>query len=370
MGFMKRLLSLLLCLGCTGAIAADLTSGHTFVPGEANITDVTMNAIVGGAVINPTFITDKSSLAPSGADVFLYYSVANTAFRKTTLSTMFTANTALITGQAEDGSPAFNDFVLTYDTSAGTFKKVSLQNLPLANTNLFRLIPTTTTPALTDKIPLLTSSTNAMTLLSDLWTLFSTNQSYTVLFTNLTKHTGPTNTDQLLIWDSVAGINRAITYGSLVTNLPEILSPTNGAKGLYLLGSQSNNLGIVKASTLLTQTWLFPQHTVVSNSLASGTGVQISYGTIPGTLTFQVTLICTNATSADGYALNDELPIESLQDLGHTNVFQVYYSKPNSYIGVNQTANQIRVLQRGSGTLFTNLIQGNWNIRAVVTSMP
>jgi hypothetical protein len=321
-------------------------------------------------VINPTFITDKSSLAPSGADVFLYYSVANTAFRKTTLSAMFTANTTLITGQAEDGSPAFNDFVLTYDTSAGTFKKVSLQNLPLANTNLFRLIPTTTTPALTDKVPLLTSGTNAMTLLSDLWTLFSTNQSYTVLFTNLTKHTGPTNTDQLLIWDSVAGINRAITYGSLVTNLPEILAPTNGAKGLYLLGSQSNNLGIVKVSTLVSQSWLLPQKIIVSNSLASGSAQAIGRGTIPGTLTYFVTLICTNATSADGYLLNDELPINALQDPGQTNVFQVCYSPSDLSVTVNQSSRPIRVFQRGSGSLYTNLIQSNWNIRATIISYP
>jgi hypothetical protein len=351
-------------------MAADITSGHTFVPGEANITDVTMNAIVGGAVINPTFITDKSSLAPAGADVFLYYSVANTAFRKTTLSAMFTANTSLITGQAEDGSPAFNDFVLTYDTSAGTFKKVSLQNLPLANTNLFRLIPTTTTPALTDKVPLLTSGTNAMTLLSDLWTLFSTNQSYTVLFTNLTKHTGPTNTDQLLIWDSVSGINRAITYGSLVTNLPVISFPTNGAKGLYLLGSQSNNLGIVPASTLLTQPWLFPQHIIVSNSLFLGSSLSLSYGTVSGTPLYQLTMICTNATSADGYALNDELPLAALQDPGFTNVFQIYFSPPNGQINMTQSGRPIHVFQRGSSTLFTNLVQANWNIKAVITVFP
>jgi hypothetical protein len=365
---MKILLSAVLCFCVTGAIAADLTAGHTFIPGEANITDVTMNSIVGGAVINPSFITDKSALAPSSSDVFLYYSVANTGFRKSTLSSIFTGNTILITGQAEDTSPAYNDYVLTYDTSAGIFKKVILQNLNLASTNLFRLIPTTTTPALTDKVPLLTGNTNAMVTLSDIYSLFSTNNAYTVAFTNLTKHVSPTNTDQLLIWDSVAGANKSISYGSLVTNLPVITAPTNGAKGLYLLGSQSNNLGIVSIATLKSQQWFIPQTVTVSNSLSSGTPFTLSYGTVSGTPIIQLTIICTNSASADGYAAGDEIPLLTLQDPGETNCFQVHYSSAG--INFNQSSRPIRVFQKNSPTLQTNLIQANWNIKAVVTVYP
>jgi hypothetical protein len=134
------------------------------------------------------------------------------------------------------------------------------------------------------------------------------------------------------------------------------------------LGSQSNNLGIVSIETLKSQQWFIPQTVTVSNSLSSGTPFTLSYGTVSGTPIIQLTIICTNAASADGYAAGDEIPLLTLQDPGETNCFQVHYSSAG--INFNQSSRPIRVFQKNSPTLQTNLIQSNWNIKAVVTVYP
>lgn len=233
--------------------ASDITQGHIFTPGEQNITHVEMNAIVGSATINPAFFTDKASLAPVAADVFLYYSVANTAFRKTTLNTLLLGNATLITGQSEDGSPAANDFLLTYDTSGGTLRKVSVQNLMVGSTNLFLSFPEITLPKMADFIGLSSGGTNVKVSVENFLALSRTNFNYTTLFTNLPAHTAPTNLDQLLVYDSVNGTNKTTTLIALQTNLPSVTEL-----------NATDLIGVIQTGTNLAKvTWQ-----VVSNSIA------------------------------------------------------------------------------------------------------
>lgn len=250
----KLILTLILIASVLSAAGADLTQGHIFTPGEQNITHVEMNEIAGAATINTTFFTDKSSLAPSAADVFLYYSVANTAYRKTTLNSLLLGNAAIITGQSEDGSPAANDFLLTYDTSGGTLRKVSVQNLMVGSTNLFLSFPQITTPDMGDFIGLSHGVTNAKVTVSDFLLLARTNFDYTTLFTNLPAHTAPTNQDSLLVYDRVNGTNKQISLIALQTNLPSITAL-----------NATDLIGVIQSGTNLAKvTW-----EVVSNSIAS-----------------------------------------------------------------------------------------------------
>lgn len=369
---MKKLLTpitavLIVALLLQTVIAADITGGHIFVPNETDIDHTDMNAIVGDAVINTDFFTAKSAAAPVAADVFLYYSVANSAFRKATLNQVLLQNTALITSQSEDGTPANSDFVLTYDTSAGSLKKVALQNLTAAgSTNLFVNFPVINPPLLSALVGLSQGSSNAAVTLSNLVSFFRTNIGYVMPFTNLAAHTAPTNGDAFLVFDSVGGSNKQVTLGSLYTNLPTAFKPASNTR---LTVMHSNVVSTITLGQLLTNFFFAPQYSALTNEMIPGSSAGFNYGNgWPRAAPYvRVTILCTN--TFDTYSAGDELDALALQDPGLTNVFSVTY-KQTASVSVAQTARPIRVLQSGSSTLYTNLNQTNWNIKVTAILFP
>lgn len=352
--------------------AADLTSGHIFTPGEQNITHVEMNAIVGGATINTAFFTDKSSLTPAASDVFLYYSVANTAFRKTTLNTLLLGNSALITGQSEDGSPAANDFLLTYDTSGGTLRKVSVQNLIVGTTNLFLSFPQITTPDMGDFIGLSHGVTNAKVSVSDFLLLSRTNFDYTTLFAGLPTHTAPTNQDSLLIYDRVNGTNKQISLIALYTNLPTIAAirgddviplvqtGTNLAKATFTTISNQVVSGMVTTNYLPLKyssgDFPLPNQSHMTN-LAHG---------LPATpQSVKWVIVCSTAEA--GFAVGDQVPAADVWDsAGGVRAFATGVNATNVFV---IQENNPRVMAKDN-TGAANLTPANWRFRIEAIYFP
>ncbi len=313
--------------------AADITSGHVFTPGEANITHVEMNAIVGGAVINPSFITDKSAASISASDVILYYSVANTDFRKVTWNNAILANTALITGQAEDSAPASGDFVLTYDASAGTFKKVTLQNLVIATTNAFYSFPTVTTNDMQGKVALQEGGTNALITVSNLFATWA----YSTPFTNLPSYTTPTtNGDMLLIWDGRNHTNKQISLGAVFTNPVPITGVSNADTFVV------NHTGVVATVTMQNIRGALYQTDYLQTGLVSGdmatnawTFTTTTAQNPPAVVMLQVDLMAPAGESGAGYNAGDRILANGvIWDASRTNEIMVGWTASNYWYKV------------------------------------
>ena len=239
-----NMLAMLTALLAWPALAGDLTRSITFSDGQ-RITAAQLHSLIDGASIGATFLTGKNlNSTVETADYVMVYDTSAGVFTKMTLSTLLMANTGLITTQADDPNPAYNDYVLTYDASASSFAKVSITNL-LYNTNLIAVLPSITNLTQSATMWVRHSGTNAQIEVTNLWLRFT----YRAAFTNLAEHTAPTNTDRLLMWDSVAGTNKWTSLSGLFTNLTTtttngssdyFLTITNGIPKLITYGNLSN----------------------------------------------------------------------------------------------------------------------------------
>lgn len=303
--------------------AADIAAGHVFTAGEQNITHVEMNDIVGAAVINTAFYTTKSALDPDGADVFLYYSIANSAFRKTTLNAAVINNIDIITTQSEDGSPSYADFVLTYDTSGGTLRKVSLQNLisPSGFTNQFSGFATTNTPSLADFVPLLDGVVNLKTTISNLFV-----SGYAVAFTNRTELTAPAITDQFFMWDGANFLTKKMTVGTMRSNI--------------MLRFVSQNYAIPNLSSVSTNIFL---------------------GGAPDSVRW--VLVYTNNATTGGYVSGDEVAVSEASRFtgGEWPMFTEWANSTNVGIATGPVALLTINVKTGGG--ITNMTSGNFNLK-------
>jgi hypothetical protein len=360
MGTLKNIILSLLIMAGLSARAADITAGTIFTPGQQNITHVTLNAIVGGATINTAFYTAKSAGTPAAADVLLFYSTGLTDFRKATFQTALYNNTGLITTQTEDASPEPGDFVLTYDVSAAGYKKVTLQNL-LANgtTNAIANFPTITTPTLAEFVPLSQSSTNVKVAASNLLYLFT----WTPPFTNLPTYSAPnslTNSDMLLIWDSVHGSNKQISVLGLTTNRPAVTAPALTA--VIPIVNQGSNINQVTVSNLSR---VMVQRFVNASTFGVGAGATNSHGFTTG-LHFPSVLVCTVQCvgAENGYAVGDNLNSSAVQwTPGNTNTITFGYNATSVWYQcpTNSISNFPKIVKQGYGEMRT-MTPGNWNV--------
>ena len=247
-----NMLAVLTALLATTAQAGDLTRSVTFSDGQ-RITAGQLHTLVDGASVNATFLTGKNlNSTVETTDYVLVYDTSAGVFTKMTLSTLVMANTGLITTQADDPNPDYNDYVLTYDASASSFAKVSITNL-LYNTNLIAVLPNITNLTQSATMWVRHSGTNAQIEVTNLLSNFSY-LTYRVPFTNLSRHTTPTNTDRLLIWDSVAGTNKWTGLSGLVTNLPTVT--TNGPND-WLMVVTNGNVSKMGYGNLVTNIYTF-----------------------------------------------------------------------------------------------------------------
>lgn len=246
-----NMIALLVAILVLPARATDISTGYAFSSGEPNVTHTKLNNAVNLATINTGFYTDKSaSTTPAATDLALIYSVSDTAFRKVTLANLFLANAALITGQTEDTTPAAADYVLTYDVSATGLKKATLLNAVFENAALIPSRTIENAPA-KDMFFLGYDGDWNKVARSNLWYQHWYYRSSD--FTNLTVHTAPTNSDALVLWDSLSGTNRQIPLINLFSNANRVTysDPTNVIT--TIAGTDGTNLSTITKSDFLSR---------------------------------------------------------------------------------------------------------------------
>ena len=255
----------------------DITAGKVFVSGETNIDDADMNAIVGGAVINPTFHTGKSSAGTSPAasttEVMVYDTVSG-AFKKGTLNQLVFDHSALLAGRSAKTTPVSGDVLLLADSeSSNALRQITLKNL------LFGMA-SWSTPVAGDKLAILDSSGNlAKTItLND-------------LIDGLVAHTAPVTADELMIREA-GGAVRKITLGNLIHGASSVANP-GAAHELAVY--DGTNFKKVALSELISN---------LASTLTSPAGTELVQ-TLDGSLLKKLTLAnlktyVRNATAAPG----------------------------------------------------------------------
>lgn len=226
--------TLILFIAVLTSKASDINQGYQFLVNEKNITADKLNAIAGAATINTTFFTDKSSAAAGSADTLLYYSATASDYRKTTFGALLFNNSDLITSQNEV-TPSTNDFILLYYSASAGYGKSTIDSL---FTNAFIDVRPeyTNHPAANHQFAMSTGGgalyrIGLTNIFSEWWRWMRFAETTNTITdpTNyfLSLHTAPTNGDALVIWDSRAQTNRAITLASLATNPPTASVLTN-----------------------------------------------------------------------------------------------------------------------------------------------
>lgn len=306
--------------------AADLSAGYTFADGEKNITAAKLNAVVGGAVINPAFVTGKSSASSvSGSDLVPIYSQSAVGLRRATIGQMVLNNTNLITGQSDVVTLGTNDVFLLYSVAGGGFRQIQAQNL------FGNLVPN-------EQV----SGSNT------LWFAVyqpASNAWHAVSLTNLPAMLTP-------------------------TNLASVGTPTNGE--LIQVYDQSNN--VAKKIPLASIRPTFRGGPYAVGQGVGGVLVSNLHG-LPGTpQRVRWTLICTNATI--GYKPGDEIELsDPFWDnakgrlwVGGANTNYVFLSAAN--VGGQGGTNTTQYLiNPGTGAYdrFTNIF---WNARVTAEYLP
>ena len=359
-----NMLALLTAMLATTVNAGDLTRSITFSDGQ-RITAAQLHTLVDGASIGATFLTGKNlNSTVETADYVLVYDTSAGLFTKMTLSTLLMANTGLITTQTDDPNPAYNDYVLTYDASALSFAKVSITNL-LYNTNLIAVLPSITNLTSSAMIKVLHGGTNAQIEVTNLWLRFT----YRAAFTNLAEHTAPTNTDRLLIWDSLAGTNKYTTLSGFYTNLTT--TTTNGSGDYFLtitngtpkLITYQNHINSISNSIFGGS---FTSATTALNGLASGKSLDVAHG-LSGTPKILKGVIV--ATAADlNYSIGDEVDFFSVTDVsaGDTdlrsqNAITVGANSTNVFV-VQVISSNLRTKNKTTGVT-ADIDESKWSFR-------
>lgn len=351
------------------AAATDINKGKTFTPGESGIDHTDLNNIVDLATINTDFYTTKDAVTPTGSDVFLL--VRSGVFYRCTLSTLLTANTALITGQSEDTAPAYNDYFLSYDTSGGTLRKVTLTNMVWTQINGLAFA----TPLASDGFLSTRGGTNNYVAFSN---MFSTIYSGGT-FTNLPQQTAPGGADGLLIYNATTGTNGILTLSNLMTGATLGSTLTNGDTFLYW---DSTNNVLRKATAAMLRTYMTNTlpNIAYTNQLAvkftstaypvpgtgTGTNVAHSLGGLPQVVRW--VFVCTN--SVDNFALGDELPIESIQSDDFAQAFTCGGNATNVFIVRSASNTSLRLYNKTTGANDLALTSTDWNIKAYAIKFP
>lgn len=405
--------------------ASDITSGYTFIAGEKNITHTKLNSQLTGASINTSFYTDKSSAAPVAGDVWLFYSVANSAFRKTTLDTLFLSNTNLIVGQGENDLPDTNDFILVFDTSAGLLTKSPLNSI-FTNINLIINRYEITNPPPGD-IHFLVESNGVYDKIAESnvfnlgyrWLNLSTNVGASNPLTNppiYSVHATPTNADMLVIWDALHQTNKVTTLEGLITNLPAArpgftnsdmfmadLTRTNAVNpggtnpvlskvtfaDFFTNWFQLPDGTVTNTDTLLvwstgtnanSQATNFPSKVKMSSLIQkfftngipviAGTGLSAQglHGLGGNPQLVRWSLICTNATGDGGYAQNDVVPLEYFEDNAGAAVALAAGANATQVFLTKRVAN-LRVADKNSSSALT-LTLTRWNAQCEAIYYP
>lgn len=384
-GGLSFLLCCLCCLMCNfPAWAGDINAGITFLANQKNINAAQLNSIVGGATINPSFITDRSVASPVAADSFIFYSASGAGLRRASFDGLFLSNTNLIFGQNELNTPATNDYVLVLRTSTGLLAKSSVNALVLTNTDLIntRLEATNPLPA-NAQFLVASNGQNYRVGLTNVfrewwrWGQFSSNTYYDATPTNtslLSLYTRPTNADQLLIWDAHNATNKAITLASLMTNPPTPATLTN-ADRLLLFATATNAANLygtngVFSSVTVTQLGRFTaQQAVFTNMPINNAGATVftnahGFPAIPQYV--RCVLVCTNAEL--GYGVGDEVDLNSFyvstQPPGcvSADATNVYFSAIANAVGIT-------VCTKTAGSI-TGITKSKWNAKLYTTYYP
>lgn len=304
---------LALMLSMFSTRAADLSAGYSFSVNDS-VTAAKLNALVGSASINTSFLTDKTAATPSAADTFLFYSSASAAWRKVRFDTMMQTNTSLITLQTEDTAPATGDYLLTYDVSAGALKKVTFGSV--ATNNLI------VTPGLSNALQL--------------------------VITNLPVQTAPTNGDTFVMFDRTNNVVKQVTQARLLTNivgnLPSFDFVTNGIVVTNaMLFSAAHGLGKVPRNVRCV---LVATNSGAEGGYSVGDEIDLNGVTLNGAINIPWATYGANATSVFLAAGG-----------GVTNNAQVPQLRSNLLV------NALAILNKTNG-LF---VATNWNLKIYAT---
>lgn len=352
--------------------ASDLAKGYTFSAGEKGVDHTKLNHLVDQAVINTTFYTDKSATTtPAAADIFLLYSSTAAGFRKCSLDSLLFSNAGLITTQTEDTAPATNDFVLTYSVANTSLRKATLEELVFQNPGLITLQPRSTNAPLPGGLVLISSSGtyNAYALTNLLqewwrWMPFSTNSPTNSL---LSLHTAPTNTDFLLIWDSVGKTNKATTLLGLFTNLPSVAvnGVTNGDFiPIVSTGTNANNpFGTNNTFSKVSVTNLFRSYVATNSPVFNSSAVTTNtHGLAGKPQVVRVVMLCTNANN--GYLIGDEVDVNDFHANGIYNPVTVSADATKIYLAYGQAGNAwILHGSKADGTYGATITKSDWNLK-------
>lgn len=351
---------------CHLSHATDLTTGYSFSSGEQNVTHTKLNNAVNLATINPGFYTDKSAVtSPSSSDLLLLYSQSEAGLRKITAGNFVLGNAALITGQSEDTSPSSADFLLTYDVSATALKKATALNLFFENAALIGSRTNWNEPD-GDNFYLGYNGDWNKTARSNLWYQFWNYR--TSDFTNLTVHTTPTNSDALVLWDSLSGTNRQIPLINLLSNLAPAtsLGPTN-----VLAGVVGTNAATISLNTLSNyfRTNLASRFTVSGVSLGSGGSVYNAAHSLPGTPQAVRWVLVMGTTTENGYSALDELDVGAMAvELGGAQAFSWGANATNVWLTLNNSGTLAgRTKANGDAANFT---PSRWTAKCYATYFP
>ena len=243
----------LLTLMLVQAHGADITRGVTI--NTSRLTTSQLHSLIDTATVSTGFYSDAGKdliSAVDSTDYFLIYDLSAGLYKKMTLGTLLMNNTGFITTQTEKTNPAYNDYTIIYNASGTALGRVSMTNL-LYNTNLIATLPNITNLTQSATMKVLHGGTNAQIEVTNLLANFSY-LTYRVPFTNLAQHITPTNTDRLLIWDSVVGTNKWTGLSGLVTNLPTVT--TNGPND-WLMVVTNGNVSKMGYGNLVTNIYTF-----------------------------------------------------------------------------------------------------------------
>lgn len=348
------------------ARGADIQRGTTFTDGQT-LSASDLHTLVDNATIVTAFLTGKSSASSAvGGDLLLLYSGG--VFYKITANALLYQNTVLITGQTEKTGPETGDFLLLYDATALALKKVSAGNLSSNSIALQPFIGHTNLSLANTILPVLNNSTNGRTSLSNLFALYP----YITPFTNLSAHTAPTNTDRLLIWDSVAGANKTVSLGSVITQAVTFVTLSNNAVvpvvnytgGLLIYGQTTvSNLGRFVAQ----------RFTSSSGALVPSTSTTNTHGFVYGQTWPQAVTCVAQCNAADnGYAVGDYVDCHSVQwDNNGTNTVVFGWSSTNIWTRCPATnqAGFPRLPNKSTGTIST-LDTSKWQLTVNAVYFP
>lgn len=374
---MKRIALAFLALTMLALVVfgADLNAGKTFQNNvEYSASD--FNEAFTGAEINTTFFTDKTATtSPSSSDVLLLFSVANSAFRKVTVNNLFLNNSALITGQAEEAAPVAGDYVLIYDASGASLAKAHLGNFWGATaTNLINSLTAIATDIqLGSQLMIQNTHTNTKSTFSN----FIYHGYSLVHWTNITALTNPTNTDSFLIHDASAGVNKLLSLASHDTNrtvatsvLPGDTLPyfSTNRQGVEKVAVHQLKTFVTNDSSLAFSNQIPKKFTTIDYALVAGPIANTNHG-LPGNPQM-VRWVLACVTADEGYAVGDEVDIQSFYHVGSGNsYFACGGNATNLFITCLDTALEIKVRNKGVGDT-VDITESRWRARGHAVYFP